>query len=121
MMRDLKMDNLSPSFHLVEPIGYLEFLALQRKATLVITDSGGIQEETTFLGVPCLTVRENTERPVTVELGSNILVGRDMERLRTEASLVLSGKAKTGTVPPLWDGKAGERIADVIVSASQGR
>jgi UDP-N-acetylglucosamine 2-epimerase (non-hydrolysing) len=87
---------------------------LQRKAALVITDSGGIQEETTYLGVPCLTVRENTERPVTVSIGSNILVGRDMERLKEEARKILAGKAKTTGIPPLWDGKAGDRIAAVL-------
>lgn len=117
MIHELRMDNFSLSLHMVEPIGYLEFLALQRKAVLVITDSGGIQEETTFLGVPCLTVRENTERPVTVELGSNILVGRDMELLTAEVRRILAGKGKTGTVPPLWDGKAGERIAKCVLAA----
>jgi UDP-N-acetylglucosamine 2-epimerase (non-hydrolysing) len=100
---------------LLEPLGYLEFLALQRQATLVITDSGGVQEESTYLRVPCLTARENTERPITVELGTNVLVGQDMERLRTEVDRVLAGTFKTGIIPPLWDGKAGERIADVIV------
>jgi UDP-N-acetylglucosamine 2-epimerase (non-hydrolysing) len=120
IMRDLKRGDSSPGLHLVEPISYLDFLAIQREATLVITDSGGIQEETTFLGVPCLTVRENTERPITVELGTNILVGKDMERLKVEVSRILSGKTKTGTVPPLWDGKAGERIADIILPGSVG-
>jgi UDP-N-acetylglucosamine 2-epimerase (non-hydrolysing) len=103
------------SLCLLEPIGYLEFLALQKKATVVVTDSGGIQEETTYLGVPCLTVRENTERPVTVEIGTNVLVGRDMQLLRAEVRKVLDGHGKRGQVPPLWDGKAGERIADVVV------
>lgn len=102
---------------LVEPMGYLEFIALESRATLVITDSGGIQEETTFLGIPCLTVRENTERPITVEVGTNILVGRDPQRLRQEATRILDGKVKKGAVPPLWDGHAAERIADVIASA----
>jgi UDP-N-acetylglucosamine 2-epimerase (non-hydrolysing) len=101
---------------LIDPLGYLEFLALQQRATVVITDSGGIQEETTLLGVPCLTVRENTERPVTVDLGTNVLVGRDMERLKQEVNRVLDGRAKKGRVPPLWDGKAGERIADIILN-----
>ena len=100
---------------LTEPIGYLDFLCLQQRAKLVITDSGGIQEETTFLGVPCLTVRENTERPVTVTLGTNILVGQDMARLRGEAQRIMAGDAKKGTVPPLWDGKASERIAEIII------
>lgn len=107
----------SPRLRLEEPVGYLDFLALQCHAALVITDSGGIQEETTFLGVPCLTVRENTERPVTVTVGTNTLVGRDMERLRAEVQRILSGHGKRGRVPPLWDGKAGERIAQAIVSA----
>jgi UDP-N-acetylglucosamine 2-epimerase (non-hydrolysing) len=114
VMLDLGTGNLSSGMHFVDPIGYLEFLALQRKATLIITDSGGIQEETTFLRVPCLTVRENTERPVTVELGTNILVGRDLVKLRAEARKVLAGQAKKGAIPPLWDGKAGERIADIL-------
>ncbi|HEX4920038.1 MAG TPA: UDP-N-acetylglucosamine 2-epimerase (non-hydrolyzing) [Candidatus Bathyarchaeia archaeon] len=100
--------------HLLEPLPYIEFLALQRRAAVVITDSGGIQEETTYLGVPCLTMRENTERPVTVTLGTNILVGQDGDRLRSELSKILEGKPKTGTVPPLWDGQAGERIAQVV-------
>jgi UDP-N-acetylglucosamine 2-epimerase (non-hydrolysing) len=101
-------------FRLLDPLGYLEFLALQCRATVIITDSGGIQEESTFLGVPCLTLRENTERPITVDVGTNILVGRDMQRLTTEIERILAGDAKAGAVPPLWDGKASERLADVI-------
>jgi UDP-N-acetylglucosamine 2-epimerase (non-hydrolysing) len=101
---------------LVDPVGYLDFLALQKSARVVITDSGGIQEETTFLGVPCLTVRENTERPITVTMGTNILVGQDMERLKAEVYRVLAGHGRKGSVPPLWDGKAAERIADIIVN-----
>ncbi len=100
---------------LLDPLPYLDFLALQRRATLVITDSGGIQEETTFLGIPCLTVRENTERPITVEMGTNILIGRDPERLRAAVLRILGGNCKKGCVPPLWDGHASERIAKVIV------
>ena len=100
--------------HVVDPLGYMEFLALQRQAALVITDSGGIQEETTFLGIPCLTVRESTERPITVTLGTNILVGRDANRLRDEALRILRGDAKKGTIPPLWDGRASVRIADIL-------
>jgi UDP-N-acetylglucosamine 2-epimerase (non-hydrolysing) len=102
------------TFHLIDPIGYLDFLSLQRKAKVVITDSGGIQEETTFLGIPCLTVRENTERPITITLGTNILVGQDMKRLCYEIDHILDGCGKTGQIPPLWDGKTGKRIADVI-------
>jgi UDP-N-acetylglucosamine 2-epimerase (non-hydrolysing) len=100
--------------HLVDPMPYIEFLALQTRAAVVITDSGGIQEETTYLGVPCLTVRENTERPVTVTLGTNILVGEDKNRLTAELKNVLDGKGKKGIVPPLWDGHTGDRIADIL-------
>jgi UDP-N-acetylglucosamine 2-epimerase (non-hydrolysing) len=97
------------------PQGYLEFLALQKDAKLVITDSGGVQEETTFLQVPCLTMRENTERPVTVEMGTNRLIGQDCRRLIEEVEAVLSGKRLvTGMVPPLWDGHAGDRVAGIL-------
>ena len=99
---------------ILDPVPYIDFLGLQARATVVITDSGGIQEETTWLGVPCLTVRENTERPITVSMGTNVLVGTDPGKLRTEFQKVLAGKAKKGTVPPLWDGHAAERIADVL-------
>jgi UDP-N-acetylglucosamine 2-epimerase (non-hydrolysing) len=114
MMREAGERDFSSRFHFIDPVGYVEFLGLQRSAALVITDSGGIQEETTYLGIPCITVRENTERPVTVDMGSNVLVGRDIERLKLEAGAILRGEAKNSEIPPLWDGKAGERIADVI-------
>jgi len=97
-----------------EPLPYIEFLALQRRATVVVTDSGGIQEETTYLKVPCLTLRNNTERPVTVTMGTNILVGQDGARLRSELGKVLQGKHKQGEVPPLWDGHAGRRISEIL-------
>jgi UDP-N-acetylglucosamine 2-epimerase (non-hydrolysing) len=103
------------SLHLLEPMPYIDFLALQARAAVVITDSGGIQEETTYLGVPCLTMRRNTERPITTEIGTNILVGDDTEKLRSELSKILAGNPKRGTNPPLWDGNASERIADVIL------
>ena len=96
---------------LCEPLSYLEFLAFEAHATVVLTDSGGIQEETTFLGVPCLTLRKNTERPITVEVGTNILVGNSVERLRSELTKIVDGHPKKGSIPPLWDGHAGERIA----------
>jgi UDP-N-acetylglucosamine 2-epimerase (non-hydrolysing) len=99
----------------LDPVPYVEFINLQRNATVVITDSGGIQEETTYLGVPCLTLRDNTERPVTVSQGTNILVGKDPEKLRIELESILQGNAKRGTIPPLWDGYAAERIARVLV------
>lgn len=106
------------NIHLLEPMPYVDFLALQARAAVVITDSGGIQEETTYLGVPCLTLRRNTERPITEELGTNILIGDDTARLRTELSNILAGRGKRGTIPPLWDGRASERIADVIVNGA---
>jgi len=115
-MADMGLSVDESRLQLANPLGYLDFLALQKYAKLILTDSGGIQEESTYLGVPCLTVRENTERPVTVTLGTNILVGQDMEKLRSETTRILSGNAKIGQIPPLWDGKAGERIADVILS-----
>ena len=101
---------------ITEPTGYLESLALQQNATLVITDSGGLQEESTCLGIPCLTVRENTERPVTSTHGTNTLVGTDMDLLRQEVDKVLSGSGKAGEIPPLWDGNASERITDVVLA-----
>jgi len=99
---------------LSEPLTYLQFLGLQRHAAVVITDSGGIQEETTFLGVPCLTMRENTERPVTVTAGTNQLIGRDFLAMQREVEAILSGRGKTGTIPELWDGHAAERIAAAL-------
>jgi UDP-N-acetylglucosamine 2-epimerase (non-hydrolysing) len=109
------------SLRLLEPLPYLQFLALQRHAALVITDSGGIQEETTFLGVPCLTVRENTERPITLTQGTNQLVGRDLQKLRSAAARVLAcGPRERGKkpAPPLWDGHAAERIAQIITRSA---
>jgi UDP-N-acetylglucosamine 2-epimerase (non-hydrolysing) len=101
---------------LTEPLGYLEFLGLMAEATVVLTDSGGIQEETTFLKVPCLTFRDTTERPCTVALGTNILLSDlDPVTALTHIDQVLHGQAKQGTVPPLWDGKAAERIANYFI------
>ena len=111
-MADLGLAVQHPGVRIVEPIGYLDFLALQRHAKVVVTDSGGVQEETTYLGVPCITVRENTERPVTITEGTNVLVGQDMARLLAEVGQVLDGQARVGDRPDLWDGRAGERIAD---------
>ena len=95
---------------LVEPLGYLDFMRLVSCAQAVITDSGGIQEETTCLGIPCLTMRENTERPVTVDLGTNMLVGSDTKRLIAEVERIVSGNPKQGSCPLFWDGKTAERI-----------
>jgi UDP-N-acetylglucosamine 2-epimerase (non-hydrolysing) len=100
---------------LIDPLGYLDFLNLYSSARLVLTDSGGIQEETTALGIPCLTLRENTERPITVELGTNVIVGTDTTRIVNAASAALNGSAKrTNTQPPLWDGHTSERILDAL-------
>jgi UDP-N-acetylglucosamine 2-epimerase (non-hydrolysing) len=101
---------------ITDPIGYIDFLSLLKNSELVITDSGGIQEETTFLGVQCLTVRNNTERPVTAEIGTNQLIGSDFGKIKTAALEILSGKIKEGRIPELWDGKAAKRIASIIAS-----
>jgi UDP-N-acetylglucosamine 2-epimerase (non-hydrolysing) len=98
----------------VPPLSYLQFLKLQSEATLMITDSGGVQEESTALSIPCLTVRENTERPITVSEGTNLLVGLDGRRLVEEARKVLRGKGKKGRVPKLWDGRASARIVQTL-------
>lgn len=106
------MDMIDPQrMVLLPPQGYLEMLGLMAGATVVLTDSGGLQEETTALGVPCLTLRENTERPITVEQGTNILVGRDRSAILAGVQDILDGKGKRGRVPELWDGHAAERIA----------
>lgn len=119
-LKELGLDGQRPGLHFIAPLDYLSFLGLQTAATLIITDSGGIQEESTYLGKPCLTMRPNTERPVTVDSGTNLILGRDTERLKAEAGAVLSGRAKRGVVPPLWDGRAGQRIAAVIDSWRSG-
>lgn len=108
----LKTDKL----HLLEPVPYIEFLSLQSRAAVVITDSGGIQEETTYLGVPCLTLRPSTERPITVDVGTNVLIGDDKDKLESELNKILEGRGKRGSIPPLWDGHTGERIAKIIAS-----
>ena len=104
------MENL----RVVEPVGYLDSLKLQKSARMVLTDSGGMQEETTVLGVPCLTLRENTERPVTIEVGTNTLVGTDPRVIVETAHSVLQGTYKKGGIPDMWDGHASERIAEVL-------
>jgi UDP-N-acetylglucosamine 2-epimerase (non-hydrolysing) len=110
-----------PGVILTDPVGYLDFLSLESQAAAVLTDSGGIQEETTYLGVPCFTLRDNTERPVTIRAGTNTLLGLDPARIREIPGLLRSradvpgadgGVAAPG--PPLWDGRAAERVADVV-------
>jgi UDP-N-acetylglucosamine 2-epimerase (non-hydrolysing) len=106
-----KLKNLK----LLPPIGYLDFLKLEKECKFVLTDSGGIQEETTYLGIPCLTLRENTERPVTVKLGTNEVVGTDTAKIIKDTRLILDGRWKKGSVPPLWDGQAASRITKIIL------
>ena len=101
---------------LTDPLSYFDFLNLIKNAELVITDSGGIQEETTFLNIPCVTLRENTERPVTVDIGSNYLIGTDPKKILEIVNQILSGQGKKATVPKYWDGKAGKRIIASLMS-----
>ena len=104
-----------PQLRLIAPVGYLDFLCLLSKAALVLTDSGGIQEETTALGVPCLTLRENTERPVTISEGTNLLVGTNPAKIVAAARDALAGKGKAGRIPPLWDGHTAKRIVEILL------
>ncbi|HET6449333.1 MAG TPA: UDP-N-acetylglucosamine 2-epimerase (non-hydrolyzing) [Conexibacter sp.] len=108
------------ALRIVEPLGYVDFLSLVADAAGVLTDSGGIQEETTFLGVPCLTLRDNTERPVTIELGTNTLLGLDPARIDEAPALIEQARARPARIPPLWDGRAAERIVDVLERAPLG-
>ena len=118
---DLPRDGVvEPGLYGLEPLGYREFLDLMRGSAIVITDSGGIQEETTVLGIPCATVRPNTERPVTVDAGTNELVKPSTDAIRDAAERALSGKWKRGTRPQLWDGRAAERIVDALAEFARG-
>ena len=108
-------NDLNKNIILTDPIGYIDFLALTKNAGLIITDSGGIQEESTYLGVQCITVRNNTERPVTVEVGTNQLIGTDLNSVEKCALDILSGNIKYGKIPELWDGKTAERITEFLV------
>jgi UDP-N-acetylglucosamine 2-epimerase (non-hydrolysing) len=113
-IRKGELDSASDTLHMVAPLSYIDFLAFERHAAMAITDSGGVQEETTYLGIPCLTLRPNTERPVTVTMGTNTIVGHDTTRLRHEVRRVLDEGGNRRQVPPLWDGHASERIAAVL-------
>ncbi len=110
----------APRLYLVEPLGYLEFLGLMAQARVVLTDSGGIQEETTVLGVPCLTLRENTERPITITHGTNRLVGPDPGKITQAVDQLLSGGSPMPRIPPLWDGCAAQRIVAVLEQYASG-
>jgi len=102
------------SVRFIFPMGYIEFMSLMSRARLVLTDSGGIQEETTILGIPCLTLRDTTERPVTLTRGTNTLVGTDSLKILAAVERILAGEGRTGNAPDLWDGKAAQRIAQVL-------
>lgn len=115
-LADFGLSNLidKNGIRVLEPIGYIDFLRLQSDAKFVLTDSGGIQEETTYLGIPCITLRYNTERPVTVEMGSNILTGPEPEKILEAASQILDGVTKKSEIPPLWDGAVAGRIVEIL-------
>jgi UDP-N-acetylglucosamine 2-epimerase (non-hydrolysing) len=115
----LEGTELAPGLTLIDPVGYLDFLSLEADAAAVLTDSGGVQEETTYLGVPCFTLRDSTERPVTIRAGTNTLLGLDPERIDD----VLPGlrsfdRGAAPEPPPLWDGAAAGRVADVVERAA---
>jgi UDP-N-acetylglucosamine 2-epimerase (non-hydrolysing) len=99
---------------LTDPVGYLDFLQLEKNSRFILTDSGGIQEETTYLGIPCLTLRENTERPITTEIGTNEIVGMDSDKILNSVETILAGEWKQGKIPPFWDGHAAERIIHIL-------
>lgn len=103
-----------PGLRLLGPLGYLDMIGLLAEARLALTDSGGVQEETTLLGVPCLTLRENTERPITAQIGTNRVIGSDPQRVLAETERILDGDAPRGRIPPLWDGRTAERIAAIL-------
>ena len=109
------------NLHLIDPLGYLDFIGLMAAAALVLTDSGGVQEETTALGIPCLTLRECTERPVTVAMGTNAVVGTDPERVLGAAHRALTGDWPRGMLPEGWDGHAADRITAVLCAAMPTR
>ena len=111
---DKRLEEL-PNLQLIDPLGYLDFLKLMASARLVLTDSGGIQEETTILKVPCLTLRKNTERPITVEIGSNQVVGTKTENIISAYKKIINGNWRESQIPPLWDGNAAERIVSLLI------
>ena len=115
-LNSIKLNNININDEIIdiEPLPYLEFLGLMAESKVVITDSGGIQEETTYLGIQCLTIRDNTERPITIEIGTNKLLGSDFEKVKKEVLEITKGKLKKGRIPKYWDGRAGERIVEFL-------
>ena len=109
--------NHSKNLNIVNPVGYIDFITLMKNAALVITDSGGIQEECTYLGKQCITVRTTTERPITIEIGTNHLVGDDFNKAEATATSILNEEKKEGEIPELWDGHAGERIVEILANS----
>jgi UDP-N-acetylglucosamine 2-epimerase (non-hydrolysing) len=116
-----KVDLSSPGIHGLEPLGYLDFLGLMTRAKLVLTDSGGIQEETTVLSIPCLTLRDTTERPITIKEGTNTLVWNDTRKIVEETFRILDGKGKKANIPEYWDGKTAERIIRILAEKGSER
>jgi UDP-N-acetylglucosamine 2-epimerase (non-hydrolysing) len=114
MMADLE---ISSDVRVTAPLGYLDFLSLEADAAAVLTDSGGVQEETTFLGVPCFTLRESTERPVTIRMGTNHLLGLDPGRIGEAIESLATDTVRPAELPPLWDGHAAERIAEILAGS----
>lgn len=108
-------DTISKNILLIDPLGYIEFVSLIKNSLMIVTDSGGIQEESTYLQVPCITVRDNTERPVTVSVGTNRLIGTDTSKVEKAVDEILDGEIKQGNIPELWDGHAAERICKIVV------
>jgi len=106
----------NPNINCLGPLGYMDFLCLTSQAKVIVTDSGGLQEESTALNVPCLTMRENTERPITCDEGTSTLIGNDAEKLRVHLRQVLNGTYRKGQCPELWDGKASQRIVEVLLA-----
>jgi len=113
-MKEFDFQDLDGQLIITNPVGYLDFLALEMNAMFVLTDSGGVQEKTTFFHVPCLTIRENTERPITVTLGTNTLVGSDSNTIVRESLNILNGDGKEGDVPEFWDDKVAGRIVKIL-------
>ena len=119
-MKGQSLSFTSQGMRVLEPLGYVEFLSLVQDAAGVLTDSGGMQEETTYLGIPCFTLRDNTERPITCELGTNVLLGLAPERIRQVPALMDRARAERAEVPPGWDGAAAERLVDVLLQTGLG-